>query len=160
MNVEQLLNQYLLQLVSNGTILTGDLVGVYEAQFLGKAKATFLVNGEIKEKLIVVRNVSDVYSWYFLYPADQNDIKKEPGDWSYPEYVKRIVAPITLIMDDIGVKIYSWFQLNNLPVVTVDDKVYLYCASILPEHQYVIDMYKGVIIVEDRDTTTTTTTII
>lgn len=154
MNVEELLNQYLLQLVSEGVILTGDLVGVYEAQFLGKAKATFLTNGEVKEKFIIVRNVNDVYSWYFLHPSDENDIKKEPGDWSYPEFTKRIIAPISLVMEDIGVKMYSWFKLNNLPVVAIDSKVYLYCTSILPEHQYVIDMYQGVISVEDRDETT------
>ncbi len=147
---EQDSNQYLSQLISDGVIITGDLVGVSEEQLVSKARATFLVNGEAKEKYIIITKPNDVFAWNFLYPIDFNEINKQPGDWSYPIYAKRIVAPINLIMDDYGIKMYGWFSINNLPIVTVDTTVYLYCNVILPEHQAIIDLYQGVITIQDR----------
>jgi hypothetical protein len=70
-------------------------------------------------------------------------------DWDSSAHLLRIVAPIQLIMDDIGIKMYGWFQLNNLPIVNKITTVRLYCNSILPEHQAVVDQLQGVIVVEN-----------
>lgn len=70
--------------------------------------------------------------------------------WQYPLYVKRIVAPIQLILDDIGIKMYGWFQLNQLPILKIGTAVYLYCNEILPEHQAIVDQLQGIIVIETR----------
>lgn len=150
MNFEQESNQYLVELISGGTILSGDLIGVSEGQFVAKAIASFLISGQVKEKIIMIKKTNDVLSWYFVSPVDVNDINKTEDNWSYPNFAKRIIAPVSLIMDPIGVQMFGWFQLNSLPTVTVDTSVYLYCNVILPEHQAIIDSLQGVITVEDR----------
>jgi hypothetical protein len=72
-------------------------------------------------------------------------------NWNHVEYSLRIKAPIQLIMDDIGIKMYGWFQINNLPVENKNDGyIYLYCNIILPDHQNVIDLFQGVIIIENK----------
>ncbi len=71
-------------------------------------------------------------------------------DWRYPQWVKRIVAPLEMAMDDIGAKMFIWFQLNGFPIEKVDDTtVHLYCNVILPQHQTIVDELSGVIHIED-----------
>ena len=70
--------------------------------------------------------------------------------WQYPLYAKRIIAPINLILDDVGIKMYGWFQLNQLPILKLGTSVHLYCNEILPEHQAIVDQLQGIIVVEDR----------
>lgn len=70
--------------------------------------------------------------------------------WHYTQYAKRIIAPVDLIMDDIGVKMYNWFQINHFPVLKFGDNVELYCNTILPQHQAIVDSLQGVIVIEDR----------
>jgi hypothetical protein len=87
------------------------------------------------------------------YTQEQLDsISDELGSdyWHYPQYVKRIVAPIELILDDIGIKMYGWFQLNNFPIIKMGQSVNLYCNTILPEHQEIVNQLQGIIIIEDR----------
>jgi hypothetical protein len=142
---------YINQLIADGVIITGNLVSVFEEHLVSKAIATFLVNGVAQEKYIIITKPNDIFTWHFLYPVDFNQIiQKQPGDWSYPDYLKRIVAPISLIMDDYGIKMYGWFSINNLPTVTVENTVYLYCNTILPEHQAIVDSYQGIITVENK----------
>jgi hypothetical protein len=69
-------------------------------------------------------------------------------NWDYAEYALRLIAPIELIMQDVGVKMYSWFKINDLPVVNKDGLVYLYCNVILAEHQQVVDSLGDVITIE------------
>lgn len=71
-------------------------------------------------------------------------------DWDYPIYSKRIVAPIQLVMDDFGIKMYGWFQLKGLPVINKNDIIYLYCTEILPEHQSIVNAYAGIITIENK----------
>ena len=73
----------------------------------------------------------------------------EEEDWEYPEYVKRIIAPMALIMDNNGIKMYGWFSLNKLPITTKDDKVRMYCNVILPQHQALIASFGNLISVEE-----------
>lgn len=72
-------------------------------------------------------------------------------DW-VPGYAKRIVAPMAMITDpndNNGVKIFAWFQAQGLPIEKDDVNVRLYCNTILPEHQFLVDMYEGIITIED-----------
>ncbi len=71
-------------------------------------------------------------------------------DWKEPNFVKRIVAPISLIMDDVGTKMYTWFTIDELPIKNLNNgTVHLYCNNILPEHQHIIDSLEGTVSVED-----------
>lgn len=150
MRFEDLVNQYIADLTLQGVILDGVMNGVNEDLQTAIGKATFLLSGEAKEKRIFFHKVNDVISWKFLTPSDKLEYEYREGDWNYPSYSKRIVAPIQLIMDDIGIKIYGWFQLNNLPVVNNGETVYLYCNVILPDHQTIIDQLIGVISIEEN----------
>lgn len=87
------------------------------------------------------------------YTQDQLDhiLGKLPNNyWHYTQYAKRIIAPISLIMDDVGVKMYNWFQINKFPILKFGNSVHLYCNVILPEHQTIVDSLQGVIVIEDR----------
>lgn len=147
---EQEAINYLNQLVTNGDMMSGDIIGISEEQLTAKAISSFLINGEIKEKTIMIKKIDGVLSWFFLSGVDKNELSRTEEDWSYPNFNKRIVAPVSMIMEDIGIKMFGWFQLNNLPVVALNNNVYLYCNVILPEHQSVIDSLQGLITVEDK----------
>jgi hypothetical protein len=70
--------------------------------------------------------------------------------WSHPEYLKKIIAPKQLVLDDTGIKMLGWFQVNNFPYESKGDNVELYCNTILPEHEPIIEMYGDLVTVEDR----------
>jgi hypothetical protein len=155
MNFENTCIQYLSQLQTNGTILEGSLVGVNEVTQVSKAKVSVLINGIADEKFIIIHKVNNELTWNYLNVKDRIDSGFEPVEngWVYPNYEKRIVAPIELIMDDIGIKMYGWFQINELPVHRASDThVHLYCNVILPEHQAVVDSLGGVITIDDKPT--------
>jgi hypothetical protein len=89
-----------------------------------------------------------IQSWQVV---DKTQYEIAMEDWKYTEYLKRIIAPKQLLFDDIGIKMYGWFQLNNLPVELIDDTyIYLWCNEILPEHQAIVDNLQGVIVIQDR----------
>lgn len=71
-------------------------------------------------------------------------------EWKYVQYTKRIIAPADLIFNDIGIKMYGWFKLNDLPVELIGDYIYLWCNEILPEHQTIVDSLNGIIVIEDK----------
>lgn len=152
MNWEERSNAYLQQLKTDGVILMGNLTGLHEINGTSEAKASFMINGELKEKRIVLYvDANDVFNWTYYTPTD-NVLRYTMSnqDWLYPQLSKRIVAPIQLIMDDTGIKMYGWFQLNNLPIVPLNTVVHLYCNVVLPEHDAVIDAYGGIITIEDN----------
>lgn len=71
--------------------------------------------------------------------------------WRYPDFAKRIIAPVSLATNDIGAKMYVWFKLNDLPVIkTNENTVHLYCNTVLPEHQAIVDDLQGIVTIEDR----------
>lgn len=151
MDFEQTCIQYLLQLKSDGIILEGDLYGVNEITHVAKGIISILQNGTVNEKKIIIYEDGGILDWKFLNPLSQNDYDYLSDDWGYMNYSKRIVAPLELIMTDVGIKMYGWFTLNELPVKKVNDNfVHLYCNTILPEHQTVVDSLQGQIIIEDR----------
>jgi hypothetical protein len=152
MNFEQQSNEYLLQLISDGIFVDGNLIGVNEQKENAKAIVSVLSNDEVNEKIIFIKKINNVLSWKFLNPVDNLYLKYNinEGDWDFYDFSKRIVAPTSLVMADIGVKMLGWFQLNNLPVVTKNTQVFLYCNVILPQHQQVIDDLEGLIRIEDR----------
>lgn len=70
--------------------------------------------------------------------------------WQYPQYAKRIIAPQELIFSDNGIKMYGWFNINNFPILKIATNLNLYCNTILPEHQAIVDSFAGLITIEDR----------
>ena len=91
----------------------------------------------------------DTNQYVQVWTIHQKD-EKQLLNWKYDQFSIRIKAPIDLIMEDIGIKMFGWFQINNMPVVKVNDfQVHLYCNYILPEHQTIIDGLGGVIIIEE-----------
>lgn len=150
MTFEQQLVDFLSAQIQNGTMVDAHLTGVNETNQTGDAIASFNVNNQIKQKRIFLNVQNSQIVWAFLSPVDKNEINYTTDDWNYPEYAKRIIAPTDLIMADIGIKMYGWFQVNGLPTVTKNSNVYLYCNTILPEHQQLVDDLQGTITVEDR----------
>lgn len=68
------------------------------------------------------------------------------GDWHYPQYTKRIVAPIELTLQYPAIEV--WFRFNNLPIVNEQGTLYCYCNVILPPHQDLVDSLGGIITIE------------
>lgn len=152
MNFEEQSKQYLINLVSQGIFLESDLIGVNESQQTSKAISSVLDNGNVSQKIIIIYKNNDQLTWKYLNPVDNTYLNYNEGNdsWDFQEYAKRIVAPKDLILDDIGIKMYGWFQLNGFPIVTKSTNVYLYCNTILPQHQAIVDQLQGVITIEDR----------
>lgn len=70
-------------------------------------------------------------------------------DWEHPEYSKRIVAPKQLVMEDIGIKMLGWFQVNGFPIQPVGNTVHLYCNVILQEHEDIVATLQDIIQIEE-----------
>ncbi len=68
--------------------------------------------------------------------------------WHHPEFVLRIVAPDMLLIQAPGVE--TWARYNGLPVVAESGQVYLYCNTILPQHQVLLTTYQEIITIENR----------
>ncbi len=85
------------------------------------------------------------------YRQEWEVVDKTPLElWAHPEWAKKIVAPIELVMDDIGVKMLGWFQVMGFPIERKGTNVELYCNTILPEHQAIVDGLQGTITIEDK----------
>lgn len=134
----------------------------------------YLVDGQIPELPEYVKELTVEYSQHEYDPLTQKASQYWDADliemkwkqvwviedlsefelalinWKYPEWAKRIVAPISLALDDVGAKMYVWFQLNRFPIDTVGTNVHLYCNVVLPQHQTIIDALGETISVEDR----------
>jgi hypothetical protein len=84
-------------------------------------------------------------------PQSEIDYNNAVQDWPHKEWAKRIVAPIDLAMDDVGAKMYVWFTLNGFPVSRAgENTVHLYCNTILPQHQAIVDSLGEIVTIEDR----------
>jgi hypothetical protein len=70
--------------------------------------------------------------------------------WHHPEFAKRIVAPVQLVMQYPAVE--TWFRINDLPIVRNGCALYCYCNLILTAHQQLVDATQGIVIIEDRPT--------
>jgi hypothetical protein len=70
--------------------------------------------------------------------------------WLHPEYAKRIIAPIDLVLDDTGLKFYNWFRARELPIERVGNYLHCYCHSIAPEHEAVVASFGNLLTVEDK----------
>lgn len=110
---------------------------------------------DIPKERIVIPTIPDyieILASVGHLPSQIEEAISKLGDnyWQYPQYAKRIIAPVSLIMDDVGVKMYNWFQLNMFPILKFGNNVHLYCNTILPEHQAIVDSLQGIIIIEDR----------
>lgn len=147
MTYEQECNQFITQLATNGLILDGDVIGVNEITQIARAKISILQGSEVNEKYIILYREGGNIKWNFLNQADQLAYELDPQQgWHYPQFAKRLVAPIQLVFQYPAFEI--WFRLNNLPVCSEGGYVYLYCNIILPEHQAFVDALQGMIVVE------------
>jgi hypothetical protein len=102
------------------------------------------VNGQIDEYGI---NGTATQVWHI---EDKTLYEIAMNDWAHPQYLKRIIAPKQLVLDDIGIKMLGWFQINNFPFESKDNTVELYCNVILEEHQQIIESLQGLITIQDR----------
>jgi hypothetical protein len=92
-----------------------------------------------------------ITSWEIVPLPIESEYEVAIKNWIYLKYSKRIIAPIGLVMEDVGIKMLGWFQVNQLPVVKMGtDSVALYCNEILPQHQNLVDSLQGIITIEDR----------
>lgn len=147
---EDLSISYLAQLKTDGTIINGDLIGVNEVLETSQAKV-MIVGGDntIEEKYIVIYKLNDNLTWGFYKKADEMFLYDySSGDWTYPNFPKRIVAPVSLVLNYSSFE--TWFRMNNLPIVKKENTLYCYCNNILPEHQALVDSLSGQITIEDK----------
>lgn len=70
--------------------------------------------------------------------------------WHHPQFAKRIVAPIQLVMQYPAVE--TWFRINDLPIVRNGGTLYCYCNLILPAHQQLVDATQGIVTIENIPT--------
>lgn len=82
------------------------------------------------------------------FSAEEIALIQAKADWKHIR-LKRIVAPIELVFDDVGIKMYGWFQLNGFPIEKVGEQVHLYCNTILEQHQTIVDELGETIFIED-----------
>lgn len=109
------------------------------------------------QRMHVVETVNpETQEWVKSYIVeDKTPLEIERLDWTYNNYAKRIVAPMAMITDpndNNGVKMYTWFQAQGLPTEKNGTNIRLYCNTILPEHQYLVSMYGGIITIENYPT--------
>lgn len=146
---ENAVNQYIIDLKNQSTLLEGSIVGINEILETAQVKVSIIVGEEIKEKYIFVYKSNDVLTWKFFNQADNVNLYDFSSDnWHYPSFSKRIITPIQLLLEYSAFEV--WFRMNNLPIYKENDTLYCYCNEILPEHQYLIDNLSGTITVENK----------
>ncbi len=70
--------------------------------------------------------------------------------WHHPQFAKRIVAPVQLVMQYPAVE--TWFRINDLPIIRVEGTLYCYCNLILAAHQQLVIATQGIVTIEDIQT--------
>ena len=153
-------NQYLTSLRNNGTFLSGRLVGIDGET--ATARVNVVTGDSVTEKQIMIYKINSVFTWEYLNIINnKSKYRQVPTDWEYPNLDKRIIAPISLVLQYPQFEV--WFRLNDLPISSKNDKIYCYCNTILPEHQAIVDGLAGVITIETNPNIkpigTTTTTV-
>jgi hypothetical protein len=94
---------------------------------------------------------TDLLEYRLMYWAEAKTAYEMAMDgWHHPGYAKRIIAPVQLVMDDLGIKFHAWFNIRQYPIERVGEQLYCYCHTIAPEHQYAVDAFQGVITIEDQ----------
>jgi hypothetical protein len=151
MRFEDEVIQYLIELCKNGTFISGNVVGINESLETSDANVMVEVNDSINERTILIYKKSSVLTWKYIYlikNKDQDALFVQPTDWTYSEFIKRIVTPVSLVLEYPQFEV--WFRINNLPIVNKNEMLYCYCNEILPEHQNLIDQLAGVITIENK----------
>ncbi len=148
-NFKHLTIDYLTTLKNSNVIVDGECISSNEELETSVAKASFIVGEEIKQKFIIVYKNNNNLEWKFYTPSDSvTTFDFSTSGWHYPAFEKRIVAPIALANQYPSIEV--WFRLNNLPIYVENGTVYLYCNTILPEHQTMANALQGVITIENR----------
>ena len=89
---------------------------------------------------------------YLVIELTQAEIDYETAlqGWHNRECSMRIIAPDALLIQAPGIE--TWARYKGLPVVVEGGQVYLYCDTILPEHQGLLSTYQDLITIENRPT--------
>jgi hypothetical protein len=143
--------QYLNDLCTIKTFISGNIVGVNEIREVSEANVMVEINNNIVERSILIYKLNYEIKWKYLYlikNKNNDESFLSPMDWTYPEFQKRIIAQINLVLEYPQFEI--WFRINQLPIVNKNGMLYCYCNEILPEHQYLIDQLYGNITVENK----------
>lgn len=139
-------------------IKDGNVRAIFEAETkptIASTKGEFfeVVNSDPPEILPTQKRIE---SWEVVgeqYVQSWDVVDKTPLElWHFPEYQKRIIAPLALIFDPsgIGLTMKARFDLDKLPIEKEGDTVYVYAKKIYDEDQAIIDQLEGVITIEDR----------
>ena len=78
---------------------------------------------------------------------NKTELELQQEDWKHHSFSKRIIAPIELANQYPQIKV--WFDLKGFPIEVVDNLVHLYCNTIEPSHQQLVDSL-DVITIEER----------
>ena len=109
--------------------------------------------GEVNPAIHKVETTAGKYygKWRILHTVTMKTADELLLDtWKHPDWVKRIIAPASLVMEDIGIKMLGWWQVMGYPFQREGANIYLYCNVILPEHQSIVDGLAGLITIEDK----------
>ena len=126
----------------------GEVIELSEA-YAGEAANA----GEVSTLIHKVTTTSGKYygKWRILHTVALKTADELLFDtWKHPDWVKRIIAPAALVMEDIGIKMLGWWQIMGYPFEREGDNVHLYCNQILPQHQAIVDQLAGVITIENK----------
>lgn len=149
MSYEQRVVQYVKDLCINGTFISGAVTGLHEDLGTAEAKVMVEIADSISEKYIIIYTVNSSFNWKYLNIMNNyQKYKQTTGDWEYPQLSKRIVAPISLLLQYPQFEV--WFRMNNLPISNVNGILYCYCTEILPEHQTLVNSLNNIITIENK----------
>jgi len=143
--------QYLIGLCTDGTFITGNIVGINETLETSEARVMVEINTDINERSILIYKLNSIFTWKYLYliiNKNQDSKYVQATNWTFPEFSKRIIAPVSLILEYPQFEV--WFRINELPIINKEDILYCYCNQILPEHQSLVDQLSGTITIEDK----------
>ena len=148
---------------------TNEILGYYSNGYKVDGQEGIISNTDIVELKIIdnpimINNITEILNSNIVIDLENKEYRIEYSkrdkttyeiameDWQYPQFAKRIIAPMQLVMDDVGSKMYNWFSINGFPIIRKEPLVHVYCNTILAEHQSVIDAFAGMITIEDRPT--------
>lgn len=155
---------------------TNEILGYYSDGYKVDGQEGIITNTDIIELKIIdnpitINNITEICNSNIVIDLENKEYRIEyfkrdktayeiaMEDWQYPQFTKRIIAPMQLVMEDIGSKMYNWFNINDFPIVKKEPIVHVYCNKILEEHMGIITAFEGIITIEDIPTDVETHTL-
>lgn len=91
--------------------------------------------------------------WTISYNVnDLTDLEIALRDWDFIDFNIQIIAPISMVLTDFGVKMKGWFELLGLPILPKGDIILLYCNKIDDQFKETVDqlVLDGVITIKEK----------